>query len=366
MNVPLLDLKAAHNEIRSELDAAFQRVLESGWYILGEELESFEQSFARFCGVPHCLGVANGLEALHLLLLAHGVGRGDEVIVPSNTYIATWLAISYVGARPVPVEPSPETFNIDAALLERAITSRTRAVIPVHLYGRIADMNAISSICKRKGLVIIEDCAQAHGAAQNGRMAGSFSSAAFSFYPSKNLGALGDAGAVTTHDADIAEKVRVLRNYGSRVRYYNEVVGFNSRLDPLQAAFLSAKLPLLNEWNARRARVAKRYSSELADVRHLTLPASSGDGENVWHQYVIRHPERDQLQKHLTKNGIGTLIHYPVPPHLSKAYEDCGWKRGDFPIAEKMADSVLSIPIGPHLSSDSVSAVVDAIRSFSP
>lgn len=359
-----MDLKAAHQEVRAELEAAFQNVLDSGWYILGEAVERFESEFAEYCGVRNCVGVGNGLEALHLLLVAHGIGEGDEVIVPSDTYIATWLAISYAGAKPVPVEPERESFNLDPDRMEAAITAHTRAIMPVHLYGRISNMQAIMEIANRRNVIVIEDCAQAHGASQNSRSAGAFGFGAWSFYPTKNLAAIGDAGAVTTSDASIADKVRLLRNYGSRVRYYNEVRGFNSRLDPLQAAFLSVKLKRLNKWNQLRARVAQRYSKELAGVANLTLPGAGGPGESVWHQYVVRHPRRDALKAHLEKLGVATLIHYPIPPHLSLAYSDAGWKAGSFPIAEEMASTVLSLPIAPHMPDDAVSEVISAVKSF--
>lgn len=364
MKVPFLDLRAPHAELRQELDTAYNRVLEAGWFILGEETEKFESAFADFSEVTGCVGVGNGLDALHLALLAHGIAKGDEVIVPSNTYIATWLAISYAGAIPVPVEPDPDSHNLDPAAIEAAITTRTRAIMPVHLYGRIADMAAICAVAAKHDLVVIEDCAQAHGARQNGKPAGAWGhSAAWSFYPGKNLGALGDGGAVTTSDPHVADRLRLLRNYGSRVKYHNEIRGFNSRLDPLQAAFLLAKLPLLDEWNSRRESVASRYSQAFQNSE-LTVPLPGKPGEHVWHLYVIQHDRRDALQKYLTDCGIGTLIHYPVPPHLSEAYSDFGYKRGSFPIAEALASRVLSLPIGPHLQSSDVDYVIDRVLAF--
>lgn len=365
MKVPFLDLKAPHIELRSELGAAYSRVLDAGWFILGEETEKFEAEFARFCGTQHCMGVGNGLDALHLALLAHGIGKGDEVIVPSNTYIATWLAISYAGGVPVPVEPDPASYNLDPAAIEAAITPRTRAIMPVHLYGRIADMAAICAVAEKHDLVVIEDCAQSHGAKQNGKSAGAWgNSAAWSFYPGKNLGALGDGGAVTTSDPEVADRVMLLRNYGSRVKYHNEVKGFNSRLDPLQCAFLMAKLPVLADWNARRASVAMRYSEAFAGVQGLIPPESGKSGEHVWHLYVVQHERRDAMQKYLNEKGIGTLIHYPIPPHLSEAYSEFGYKAGAFPLAESMAKRVLSLPIGPHLKDAEVSHIIEHVLAF--
>jgi dTDP-4-amino-4,6-dideoxygalactose transaminase len=362
--VPFLDVKAAYDEMRVDIDAAYRRVMESGWYILGEELDAFEREFAAYCGVGHCVGVANGLDALHLMLLAAGIGSGDEVIVPSNTYIATWLAVTHAGARPVPVEPDPHTFNIDPDRIEDAISPRTRAILAVHLYGQPAEMAAINAIAGARRLLVFEDAAQAHGARASGRLAGALGDAAgFSFYPGKNLGAYGDAGAVTTNDAALADRVRVLRNYGSRVKYHNEIVGFNSRLDPLQAAMLRAKLPRLDAWNARRAAIAARYLAGLAGVPDLILPAVPAGIEPVWHLFVVRHPRRDELQRHLAERSIGTLIHYPIPPHRSEAYRGSDLSAGAFPLAEDLAASVLSLPMGPHMSDEDADAVIDAVRS---
>lgn len=350
MSVPFLDVGAAYRELKLELDLAYQRVMASGWYILGEEVEAFEAEWATFCGTRYCVGVGNGLEALHLVLRAWGIGPGDEVLVPSNTYIATWLAVSYAGATPVPVEPDPVTRNLNPARLEGAVTPRTRAVIPVHLYGLPADMDSILEVARRNGLKVLEDAAQAHGARYRGRPCGSLGdAAAWSFYPGKNLGAFGDSGAVTTDDGELADRLRVLRNYGSRVKYHNEVKGFNSRLDPLQAALLRVKLRHLPEWNRRRRAVAAVYLKELAEVEELELPQLPDWAEPCWHLFVVRHPRRDELQQALTAAGVGTLIHYPIPPHLSGAYADAGLRRGDFPIAEVLADTVLSLPMGPHL-----------------
>ncbi len=366
MRVPFLDLKAPYGELGAELDAAHRRVMESGWFVLGEELAAFEAEFAAYCGARHCVGVGNGLDALHLILRAAGVGRGDEVIVPSNTYIATWLAVTYAGATPVPVEPDPLTFNLDPERVEEAVTPRTRAVMPVHLYGQAADVDAIKEVAARRGLRVFEDAAQAQGALYRGRRAGALCDAAgLSFYPGKNLGALGDAGAVVTDDDRLAEEVRRLRNYGSPVKYQHDVQGVNSRLDELQAAFLRAKLPRLDEWNARRARVAEYYLQALEGVPDLRLPSVADYAAPVWHLFVVRHPRRDALQKHLHEAGVGTLIHYPLPPHLQKAYAGMGHGPGSFPIAEEMAREVLSLPMGPHLSEEEVEHVVSAVSSFS-
>ena len=365
MTIPFLDLKAPYQELKEELNEAYRRVMASGWYILGEEVEAFEEEFAAYCGVRHCIGVGNGLEALHLILRAYEIGPGDEVIVPANTYIATWLAVSFAGGSPVPVEPDPRTSNLDPDRIEAAITPRTRAVLPVHLYGQPADMDRIREVARRRGLKVIEDAAQAHGAGLRGRRAGAIGDAAgFSFYPGKNLGAFGDAGAVTTDDPALADRIRLLRNYGSRVKYLNEMKGFNSRLDPLQAAFLRVKLRHLDAWNARRRRAASAYADALREVPDLTLPTVGEGTDPCWHLFVIRHPRRDALQRHLQQAGIGTLIHYPVPPHLSDAYAGGVWKPKDFPITEELAHTVLSIPIGPHLDADAQHVIISAITSF--
>jgi dTDP-4-amino-4,6-dideoxygalactose transaminase len=359
VKVPFLDFVQPYEELKAELDEAYFRFMRSAWYILGREVEAFEQEFGAYCGVKHCIGVGNGLEALHLILRAYGIGEGDEVIVPSNTYIATWLAVSYTGATPVPVEPDPKTFNLNPALIEAAITPRTKAIMPVHLYGQPADMEPIMEIGRRRGLKVIEDNAQSQGALYKGRRTGSLGdSAGNSFYPGKNLGAFGDAGAVTTDDAQLADAVRTLRNYGSKKKYYNERIGYNSRLDELQAAFLRAKLKKLDEWNGRRRQLAEGYLAKLKGTPGLTLPFVPSWAEPVWHLFVVRHAQRDAFQERLTQAGIGTLIHYPVPPHLSGAYADAGWKTGAFPLAEAMANSVLSLPIGPHLAAEQADQVV--------
>jgi dTDP-4-amino-4,6-dideoxygalactose transaminase len=367
MQVPFLDLKAPYRELKDEMDAAYQRIMESGWFILGEELNAFEREFSEYCGADYCIGVGNGLEALHLILRALDIGPGDEVIVPSNTYIATWLAISYAGATPIPVEPDERTYNLDPNRVEAAITSRTKAILPVHLYGQAADMDALVEISSRRGLKLIEDAAQAQGARYQNRLTGSLGDiAGFSFYPGKNLGALGDAGGIVTSDAALADRVRVLRNYGSRVKYDHEAKGFNSRLDEMQAAFLRVKLRKLDEWNERRRKLATFYLERLQGTPNLILPHVPANVEPVWHLFVVRHPERDRLQQHLTQNGVGTLIHYPCPPHLQLAYHELEYSRGDFPLAEIMATEVLSLPMGPHVTIEEAEHVVAAVASFTP
>jgi len=364
MKVPFLDFVGPYEELKPELDEAYFRFMRSAWYILGKEVEAFEQEYAQYCGSKHCIGVANGLEALHLILRAYGIGAGDEVIVPSNTYIATWLAVSYADATPVPVEPDPRTSNIDPARIEAALTTKTKAIMPVHLYGQPAEMDPIMTIAEKHGLKVIEDNAQAQGARYKGRRTGSLGhSAGHSFYPGKNLGALGDAGAVTTDDPALADRVRTLRNYGSKKKYYNDMKGYNSRLDELQAAFLRAKLKKLDEWNQRRKVVAERYQNALPKSQDLTLPHVPTWAEPVWHLYVVKTPQRDSFQQQLTERGIGTLIHYPVPPHLSGAYANGVWPRGTFPIAEQLADTVLSLPIGPHLTRDQAENVISEISA---
>ena len=366
MNVPFLELKPAYEELRAGFDAAYQRVMDSGWYLLGVEMKAFESEFAKYCEAKHCVAVGNGLDALHLILRAYDIGAGDEVIVPTNTFIATWLAVSYAGATPVPVEPDPRTFNIDPNRIEAAITPKTKAIMPVHLYGQPADTDPIMDIARRHGLKVIEDNAQAQGARYKGRRTGSLGDAAGnSFYPGKNLGAFSDAGAVTTNDAQLADRVRTLRNYGSKEKYYYEIKGFNSRLDELQAAFLQVKLKKLDAWNARRRGIAARYLAELDKVPNLTLPLVPDWAEPVWHLFVVRHPKRDALQQKLAAADIGTLIHYPVPPHLSGAYADGKWTRGAFPVAEELADTVLSLPMGPHLSNEQTRFVTAEVSGAS-
>ncbi|TXK65583.1 DegT/DnrJ/EryC1/StrS family aminotransferase [Alkalisalibacterium limincola] len=361
--IPFLDLKAPHVELREEIAEAIARVVDSGWYILGPEVDAFEAEYAQWCGAAHCVSVANGLDALHLALRAMEVGPGDEVIVPSNTYIATWLAVSQCGATPVPVEPVEGTYNLDPSLIEAAITPRTRVILPVHLYGQPADMDAILVIARKRGLRVLEDGAQAHGARYKGtRIGGHGDAVAWSFYPGKNLGALGDGGAVTTNDPTIADRLRVLRNYGSRVKYVNEVQGWNSRLDPVQAAVLRVKLKHLDAWNVRRAAIARQYLDGLA-ATDLVLPEVPAWAEPVWHLFVVRHAQRDALQAKLTEAGVGSLIHYPIPPHRQAAYAEAGFAPDAFPVASRMADAVLSLPMGPHLHMDDAARVMEAVRA---
>ena len=363
--IPFLDMKAVYAELKPDLDAAYFRVMDSGWFVLGKEVEAFEAEYAAFCGTKHCVGLGNGLEALELVLRAWDLGPGDEVIVPSNTYIATWLAVTAVGATVVAVEPTPAGPNIDPDRIAAAITPRTKAIMPVHLYGEPADMEAIVALAGRHGLKVIEDVAQAQGAKVRGRRTGALGHAgAHSFFPSKNIGAIGDGGAVTTDDAQLAERLRVLRNYGSRVKYVNLERGYNSRLDELQAAFLRAKLPKLHAWNERRRVLAARYTDRLAGIPGLGLPRAPQWAEPVWHLYVVRTRRRAELVKALDKAGIGSLIHYPIPPHLQQAYADLGWPAGTFPLAEALAETVLSLPMGPHMKLEEVDEVAAAVRRF--
>jgi len=364
MNVPFLDLQAINNSQAAELEAAFRRVLQSGWFVLGKEVEQFEQRFAAYCGSAHGIGVANGLDAIMLVLRAWGIGPGDEVIVPSNTFIATWLAVSQCGATPIPVEPVEAIYNIDPARIEAAITPRTKAIVAVHLYGQPADMRTIMEIAARHGLKVLEDAAQAHGATSHGVRTGHLGhAAAFSFYPGKNLGALGDGGGITTNDADLAQLLRTYRNYGSQKKYHNLVQGFNSRLDEMQAAFLNVKLDVLDEGNARRRAIAARYADKLNGIDGLVLPTVPEWADPVWHLYVVRHPRRDALSARLADAGIGTIVHYPIPPHLQQAYAELGYKEGDFPIAEAIHREVLSLPIGPHMTLGQADIVVDAVHT---
>lgn len=362
MNIPFLDVGAAYRELQSGIDIAVARSLASGWYIGGPEIEAFEQEFAAYTEAQHCIGVANGLDALHLALRAMDVRPGDEVIVPSNTYIATWLAVSQCGATPIPVEPDARTFNIDPALIEAAITSRTKVILPVHLYGQPADMDPILAIARKHGLRVLEDGAQAHGARYKGKRLGAHGDAvAWSFYPGKNLGAMGDGGAVTTNNPQIADRIRVLHNYGSRVKYVNEVQGYNSRLDPLQAAILRVKLEKLDEWNTRRSTIAQLYQQGLANCG-LMLPYVPDWADPVWHLYVVQSPQRDAFQRSLTDKGVDSLIHYPIPPHLQQAYAEAGLDKGTFPLAERMADQVLSLPMSPSMDTAAVEEVLQAVR----
>jgi dTDP-4-amino-4,6-dideoxygalactose transaminase len=361
--IPFLDLGAAYRELKPEIDAAVSRVLDSGCYILGPEVEAFEDEWAAYCEAKHAVGLANGLDALTLALRALDIGPGDEVIVPSNTYIATWLAVTLVGATPVPVEPDVATHNIDPARIEAAITSRTRALLPVHLYGHPADVDPILDIARHHGLRVIEDAAQAHGARYKGKRIGAHGDiVCWSFYPGKNLGALGDAGAITTDDTTLAERVALLRNYGSSQKYLNEEAGVNSRLDPIQAAVLRVKLGVLDKWTERRRAVVTAYTKGLAESG-LILPHVPEWADPAWHLYVVRTSDREALQGRMTEAGIGTLIHYPIPPHMQKAYADMEIIPEALPLALDLASEVLSLPIGPQLGLDRVQDIVNALKN---
>ncbi|MBV8529476.1 MAG: DegT/DnrJ/EryC1/StrS family aminotransferase [Candidatus Dormibacteraeota bacterium] len=364
VKVPFLDVGAASRELRAELLQALSEAVDSGWYVLGASVARFEGEWARFCDTTDCVGTGNGFDALHLALRAMGVGDGDEVIVASNTYIATWLAVTAAGAVPVPVEPDAHTMNLDAESCSEVVTGRTRVILPVHLYGLPADMDAINDVARAHGLRVLEDAAQAHGAWVRGRPAGALGdAAAWSFYPSKNLGALGDGGAVTTNDAELAETVRRLRNYGESSRFVNETPGVNSRLDEIQAAVLTVKLAALGRWNRRRREIAERYLVELI-AAPVTLPTVPSWATPAWHLFVVRTARREALRAHLHDLGIATAVHYPVPPHLQPAYRGLGWTRGSLPVAETMHEQVLSLPIGPHLSDEQVDAVIAGVASF--
>lgn len=366
IKVPFLDIKASYLELKEELDAAYHRVMDSGWVLLGKETEALEQEFSAFCEAKHCVSVGNGLDALQIVLRAWGIGPGDEVIVPSHTFIATWLAVSYTGATPVPVEPDSRSYNIDVDRIEAAITPKTKAIIPVHLYGQPADMDPIMEIAAKHGLKVLEDNAQAQGARYKGRRTGSLGhAAATSFYPGKNLGAFGDAGAVTTSDEELVEHCRMLRNYGSRVKYQHEVFGLNSRIDELQAAFLRLKLAHLEEWNNRRKSIAALYHSQLSSLNpRLVLPFVPEWADPVWHLFVVRHNERDKLQQYLTEHGIQTLIHYPISAHRSGAFSKLGHRDGSLGVCERLSREVLSLPIGPQLLDTDALEVTKTLDDF--
>jgi dTDP-4-amino-4,6-dideoxygalactose transaminase len=365
MTVAFLDPSATYRELRDELDAAYRRVMASGQYVLGEEVAAFERELATLCDVGHAVGCGNGLEALALALGGAGIGPGDEVIVPAHTFIATWLAVARTGAAVVPADVDADTLNLDPDAASAVVSPRTAAILPVHLYGHPADMDTIGAIGARDGLLVLEDAAQAHGARWRGRPVGGLGDAAgFSFYPGKNLGAFGDAGALTCRDGDLAAAVRRLGNYGAASKYVHEELGGNSRLDPLQAAFLRVKLTALQRWNARRTDIADAYLEGLADAPELTLPTILDGAEPAWHLFCVRHPRRDALQAHLARAGIATLVHYPVPPHRSGAFRALGLADGAFPVAELAAATLLSLPMGPHLDSDDVNRVIEAVREF--
>jgi dTDP-4-amino-4,6-dideoxygalactose transaminase len=365
MNVQYLNLRQINLEYSTELENAMKQVLDSGWFILGKNLEQFEKEYAAYNHTKHCVGLANGLDALILALKAMEIGPGDEVIVPSNTYIASWLAVSYVGAIPVPVEPCWDTCNINPDLIGEKITKNTKAIMPVHLYGQACDMTRIMELAAKHKLYVLEDNAQAQGATCDGKITGSWGHInGTSFYPGKNLGALGDAGAITTDDDSFANKIKVLRNYGSEKKYYNETKGVNSRLDELQAAFLSVKLKYLDKLNGEKQSLAKIYDEMFKNTGDLTLPVNANNCTSVYHIYQIRTERRDELQKFLSENGVGNIIHYPVPSHLQKAYAELGYKKGDFPLAEKIAETTLSIPLYQGLKENEIMYVVDQIKRF--
>lgn len=363
--IKFLSFKKVNKQLRKEFITVFKDVFDKQQYILGEKVKKFEKEYASFNKVNFCVGVGNGLDALVIALKTLGIGTNDEVIVPSNTYIASWLAVSIVGATPIPVEPIISTYNINPNLIEKKISSRTRAIIPVHLYGQACEMKRIMQVAKKYNLFIVEDNAQAHGSNFDKKITGSFGHInATSFYPGKNLGALGDGGAVTTNDCNLSRKAESLRNYGSLHKYYNEEKGVNSRLDELQAAFLSVKLRYLIEWTNERRKIAKLYSDSLKNVGDVIIPLTAKGAGHVYHLYVIRTKRRNGLKEFLNKQGINTLIHYPFPPHLQKAYSDLGYKNGAFPIAESLAKTSLSLPIYPGLSEKEVGYICRSIKSF--
>ncbi len=361
--IPYLDLKKLHIPIQGEIDQAINKVVMNNWFIMGEELEQFEKEYAASCGTKYCVGVGNGLEALHIILKAYGIGSGDEVIVPADTFIATALAVSYSGATPVFVDVCDDTYNIDPELIEARISHRTKAIIAVHLYGRLADMEAINRVAKRHGLIVIEDAAQAHNARLKEKKAGALGDAAgFSFYPGKNLGAMGDAGAITTNQEELYQKAKILRNYGSQEKYHHELQGFNSRLDEIQAAVLRVKLKYLDAWTEERQRIVEKYLTGIRNEK-IRLPISAGE-DNVWHIFPIFCKRREKLQEHLQKCGVMTQIHYPIPIHMQKAYQPLGYKMGDYPVAERIASQELSLPLWCGMTDAEVNEVVEAVNHF--
>jgi dTDP-4-amino-4,6-dideoxygalactose transaminase len=365
MAVPFLDLKNVNARYRKEFSAVLDVIIDKGWFVMGQEVAEFEKEFAAYCQSDYCVGVANGLDALFVSLKMLGIGKGDEVIVPSNTYIASWLAVSMTGATPVPVEPRIETYNINPDLISAKISNRTKAIMPVHLYGQPCEMDAILKIAKDFGVNVVEDNAQAQGATYNGKTTGSFGIInGTSFYPGKNLGALGDGGAITTSDKTLAERAAAYRNYGSEKKYYNKVQGINSRLDEMQAAFLRIKLKHLNEDNTKRRLIADKYTALLKGVGDVILPQVAKGAEAVYHLYVLRTQKRDSLAEYLNSNGIGTIVHYPVPPHLQQAYSDMNFKKGDLPLSEEIAKTCISLPIWPDMSEAQVALVVEQIKAF--
>lgn len=364
INIPFLNFEPMHKEIESQVLSKFKDVYHRNWFIKGKEVNEFEEEFSNYCNTKYCIGCGNGLDALYLILRGYNIGNGDEVIVPSNTYIATALAVTYSGARPIFVEPNLKNYNIDVNLIEKAITKKTKAIIAVHLYGQAADMDEINELAEKYNLKIIEDAAQAHGALYKGKKTGNLGDAAgFSFYPGKNLGALGDAGAVVTNDKDLADKIRAIANYGSGKKYYNVYKGVNSRLDELQAAFLRIKLKKLEHWNSYRKEIAAKYLKGITNL-YIKIPIELQYTSHVWHLFVIRTKKRNELQKYLKDKGIDTLIHYPLPMHLQQAYEDLGFEKGSFPIAEKISNEVLSLPIWYGMEDDEIDYVIEVVNSF--
>ena len=365
MRIPFFSFEARNHKVRDKALKAFESFFDSNWYVLGKSTDQFELDYANYNEVKYAVGLSTGLDALHLALRALGIGAGDEVIVPSNTYIATVLAVSYTGATPVFVEPRIETGNINPERIDDALSAKTKAIMPVHLYGQPCEMDAIMRIAKKHGLYVVEDNAQAHGARYNGIITGSFGDInATSFYPTKNLGALGEAGAITTNSLQHSEQIKMLRNYGSKERYFNEVIGYNNRIDEFEAAYLSIALKHIDDWSKERRRIASWYSEALSSIDEITLMKQAEGTESVYHLYVIKTERRDELRTFLAENGIGTQIHYPVPPHLQQAYQHLGYQKGDFPVAEELADTCLSLPIWPGLNLNMVSEVSSAINSF--
>ncbi|MFC1516212.1 DegT/DnrJ/EryC1/StrS family aminotransferase [Thermodesulfobacteriota bacterium] len=366
MKIPFLDVKQTYLELKDEIDTAVKAVLSRGQYILGENVERFETEFAAYSGCRYGVGVASGLDALELILKARGIGPGDDVIVPANTYIATLLAVSRIGANPVLVEPDPTTCNIDPKKIEASLTGRTRAIMAVHLYGQAADMKSIRKICETRGILRFEDASQAHGALHHGVKVGALGDAAgFSLYPGKNLGAFGDGGIVTTDDTGIAEYIRIARNYGSEKKYYNSIKGVNSRLDEIQAAVLCVKLKHLDEWNLRRNRIAHIYLEALDPLQdELVLPRIGDGNTHVWHLFTVRTPQRDALRSYLDRKGVGTLVHYPIPPYSQAAYRELNHLKDAYPISSAMADQILSLPMGPHLTKEQTNYVCETIHAF--
>lgn len=363
--IPFLDLSPAHNSVKDELKKSFSDTLEKSIYVLGDSVAKFEDEYAVFNQTKFSVGISNGLDALILSLKSLQIGAGDEVIVPSNTYIATVLAVSHVGATPVFAEPDEFTYNITADTITKVISAKTKAIMPVHLYGQACKMDEIMELASQHNLYVIEDNAQAHGASYNGKITGSWGQInATSFYPGKNLGALGDGGAITTNNHELAESVRLLRNYGSKVKYQNDVIGYNNRLDELQASFLSIKLKRLMQWTSQRQEIAAWYDEMLQDVGDISIPVVNVGSTHVYHLYVIKSQHREGLQEHLKSRGIGTLIHYPIPPHLQKAYAHLGFKKGDFPISENLSETTLSIPMWPGMTQENVLKVCDSIKSY--